>query len=285
MSWFSGHSDQIYVDISKDVNASIVGTNGDTGKNEDGSTRNPNLKQKTLTSVGEYRGLTQAAAEALVSSLTKDDTTSKIYYSSRYSSGEVGWIAFAVKIGTTVTVNASRADESDGWTARVTTTEYSADAGEGWSETRPASSTRNLVSKKITFGTYPYSGGIAKTTITTFVYESYFCTIDDVDKELTSVYDKRTPLWQVIPTTRHVPQKYADTVVNAAANATPVLKATAAPDSGTPEDAVPDVTDTVFAPLVYLNGNSSSVSASYVDEVYGWTITITEVEETGFTNI
>ena len=154
------------VTISEDTASQILAHNGSTP-----------LKQKQIVKVEEYRGLTEAAAHALLG-LEADNSTTTIYYAQRSTStgGTAQYMAVAARTGSVVNVTSSRANEAAGYNVRTTTTTYSAD-GTGWSTTKPAASTTGVTvskSERTLVTTYPV--GAYTQTVTTEVKEYPFLT-------------------------------------------------------------------------------------------------------------
>lgn len=81
-----------------------------------------------------YRGLTQSAAEALVTSLYKDETKAVFYYGQTSSVSES--VITAVE-GTKTNARAERADESNQWQVTAETTTYSVSADANYWKTSP----------------------------------------------------------------------------------------------------------------------------------------------------
>lgn len=159
-------AEELCVTISEETASQILAHNGSTP-----------LKQKQIVKVEEYRGLTEAAAHALLG-LEADNSTTTIYYAQRSTStgGTAQYMAVAARTGNVVNVTTSRANEAAGYNVRTTTTTYSAD-GAGWSTARPAASQTGVVvskSKRTLVTTYPT--GTYTQTVTTEVKEYPFLT-------------------------------------------------------------------------------------------------------------
>lgn len=154
------------VTISEETASQIIAHNGSSP-----------LKQKQTVKVEEYRGLTEAAAHALLG-LEADNSTTTVYYAKRSTStgGTAMYIAVAARTGDVVNVASSRANEAAGYNVRTTTTTYSAD-GTGWSTTKPSASQTGITiskSKRTLVTTYPV--GVYTQTVTTEVVEYTFLT-------------------------------------------------------------------------------------------------------------
>ena len=236
-----------YVELSKASGSTISATNGKVP-----------LRQKEVVTIGEYRGLTQAAAQKFLD-LFEDNTTSKIYYSAGYTTSTRSYIAASVKTGTITTISASRVSESAGWTARVTTTEYSADAGEGWSDTRPA---------EVTYGV-PVRAEAHPNLI---------------QYEMGSTYTKTWGGDTEYPFLTYTEAKNIaqDAVTN-------TIKTEERPIAswrfGLDYNSSGQPTYSPYTYTAYYNISTGMVTTSevrYIDEVYGWTVTL-HVEQTTWT--
>ena len=95
------------------------------------------LRQKTEVVEFEYVGLSQGAAEKLVT-LNSDSVTTTIYYKSFGANGDCA--AVGIETGTRTKYNATRDGESRMWTVRRTDETLSAYSTSGWSTTRPSNS-------------------------------------------------------------------------------------------------------------------------------------------------
>ena len=164
------------VTVSEETASQILAHNGSTP-----------LKQKQIVKVEEYRGLTEAAAHALLG-LEDDSSTSTVYYAQRSTStgATAQYIAVAARTGTVVNVSTSRANEAAGYNVRTTTTTYSSD-GSGWSTTKPAASQTGVTiskTKRTISTTYP--GGVRTQTVETTVVEYTFLTQSEANNLCTS---------------------------------------------------------------------------------------------------
>jgi hypothetical protein len=226
-----------WVEISKDSGSTISSYNGKAP-----------LRQVQSQTVGEYRGLSQEAAEKLVE-LANDGTTTVVYYSSRYATGAAGFLACGVRSGTVVAVSASRVSEAKGWSARLTTTNYDVTAGDGWSTTRPTGATDGTIVSKRSDVTRYYnpSGGFAKATVTTTTVTEYsLLTLDEANDKLSSSNSIQTNWFY---------HSYTGYSYNASTSAWSSYSAQ--------------------CQIFWQSGTKVSSEMSYVDETYGWTVRVT----------
>jgi len=99
------------------------------------------LRQKETVVTTEYRGLTADAAKKL-EELDRDETGTTIYYKAIGLSHE--FAAVAITTGTKIDYMPRRDDEGDAWVCIKTEVEYSAGQTDGWSTTRPQSSSTGV---------------------------------------------------------------------------------------------------------------------------------------------
>ena len=228
-------SEGLCVTISEETASQILAHNGSTP-----------LKQKQIVKVEEYRGLTEAAAHALLG-LENDGSTSTVYYAERSTStgGTAQYMAVAARTGTVVNVTTSRANEAAGYNVRTTTTTYSAD-GSGWSTTKPSASQTGVTvskSKRTIATTYP--SGVKTQTVTTTVVEYTFLTQAEADNLCSSSNNM------------------------AAHTGTYSAARTVYTSTGT------SVAQSYTGSYTYYLGDIVSSVMRYIDEVNGWTVTKT----------
>lgn len=225
------------VTISEETASQILAHNGSTP-----------LKQKQIVKVEEYRGLTEAAAHALLG-LEADNSTSTVYYAERSTStgGTAQYMAVAARTGNVVNVTTSRANEAAGYNVRTTTTTYSAD-GTGWSTTRPAASQTGIVVSKTSrkIATF-YASGTRTQTVTTTITEYPFLTQTEAAAMCTSS-NSMTAFSTTYTATRMVYTSSSSTGVS----------------------QIYQGSYTVYS------GTVVSSTMRYIDEANGWTVTKTE---------
>ena len=101
--------------------------------------QHPDAPLKTIvkTEVTLYRGLTQAAATALATSLVKSGDLKVVFY---YGNGTVNGEVVSALSGSKTDVQAQRTDETGQWQVTATTTTYTPD-GKNWSKSGSGSYT------------------------------------------------------------------------------------------------------------------------------------------------
>lgn len=163
------------------------------------------LRQVQSTTVGEYRALTQAAAE-LLATLSSDGTESTIYYHGIGSYTGSGnnrvyseYVACGVTTGTKVDYTASRVNESDEWKVVCTETVYAAGATTGWSTTRPtAATTTGIVTGQSSSSSYLYaynSNHVYATEVSTTT-EYRFLTKSEAETKVSQNNSNNTKMWK-----------------------------------------------------------------------------------------
>ena len=144
------------------------------------------LRQVQSVTVGEYRGLTQAAAEKLAS-LSSDNTNTTIYYKGIGKSPYSEYAACGVTTGTKTDYVASRANEAEAWKVTRTETVYSAGATNGWSTTRPTTATTSgIVTGHSSSSSYlfAYNGSPIYSTETSTTTEFRFLTKAEAESKV-----------------------------------------------------------------------------------------------------